>query len=119
MQQVLGYSPIETGLAYLPLALTAILASGAASNLSIVVVLAAATNDLGGEAESGLASGLVNTTQIQITEMRPIWIPVAGNGRVALATARAAPVSCGILGNQCRRTWRSFAGSWPSTSTWR
>jgi MFS family permease len=109
---VLGYSPIETGVAYLPLALTVILASGVASNLlarlgfrpllvagmsllavglawfaqidaggdylsdvlgpslvwgpglgiAIVVVIAAATDDLGGEGESGLASGLVNTT---------------------------------------------------------
>jgi EmrB/QacA subfamily drug resistance transporter len=112
MQQVLGYSPIETGIAYLPLALTVIVASGIASNLiarvgfkpllatgmallaaglawfaqidagggyvsdvlgpslvwgpglgiAIVVVIAAATDDLGGEGESGLASGLVNTT---------------------------------------------------------
>jgi MFS family permease len=112
MQQVLGYSPIETGVAYLPLALTVIAASGVASNLltrlgfkpllatgmallaaglawfaqidaeggyvsdvlgpslvwgpglgiAIVVVIAAATDDLGGEGESGLASGLVNTT---------------------------------------------------------
>jgi hypothetical protein len=31
--QVLGYSPIETGVAYLPLALTVIMASGVASNL--------------------------------------------------------------------------------------
>ena len=112
MQQVLGYSPIETGVAYLPLALTVIVASGVASNLltrlgfkpllatgmallaaglawfaqidagggyvsdvlgpslvwgpglgiAIVVVIAAATDDLGGEGESGLASGLVNTT---------------------------------------------------------
>jgi EmrB/QacA subfamily drug resistance transporter len=112
MQQVLGYSPIETGVAYLPLALTVIAGSGLASNLidrvgfkpllatgmallavglawfaqidaggeyvsdvlgpslvwgpglgiTIVVVIAAATDDLGGEGESGLASGLVNTT---------------------------------------------------------
>jgi len=112
MQQVLGYSPIETGVAYLPLALTVIAGSGLASNLiarlgfkpllaggmallaaglawfaqidaggsyasdvlgpslvwgpglgiAIVVVIAAATDDLGGEGESGLASGLVNTT---------------------------------------------------------
>jgi EmrB/QacA subfamily drug resistance transporter len=112
MQQVLGYSPIETGVAYLPLALTVIAASGIASSLlaglgfrpllavgmallaaglawfaqidagggyvsdvlgpslvwgpglgiAIVVVIAAATDDLGGEAASGLASGLVNTT---------------------------------------------------------
>jgi EmrB/QacA subfamily drug resistance transporter len=112
MQQVLGYSPIETGVAYLPLALTVIVGSGLASNLlarfgfkpllaagmtllaaglawfaqidtgggfvadvlgpslvwgagmgiAIVVVIAAATDDLGGEGESGLASGLVNTT---------------------------------------------------------
>jgi EmrB/QacA subfamily drug resistance transporter len=112
MQQVLGYSPIETGVAYLPLALSVIVASGVASNLlarvgfkpllaagmtllaaglawfaqidagggyvsdvlgpslvwgpglgiAIVVVIAAATDDLGGEGESGLASGLVNTT---------------------------------------------------------
>jgi Na+/melibiose symporter-like transporter len=33
MQQVLGYSPIETGVAYLALALTVIAASGVASNL--------------------------------------------------------------------------------------
>jgi EmrB/QacA subfamily drug resistance transporter len=112
MQQVLGYSPIKTGVAYLPLALSVIIASGVASNLiarlgfkpllaagmillaaglvwfaqidpggdyvsdvlgpsllwgpglgiAIVVVIAAATDDLGGEGESGLASGLVNTT---------------------------------------------------------
>jgi EmrB/QacA subfamily drug resistance transporter len=112
MQQVLGYSPIETGVAYLPLALSVVVASGIASNLiarlgfrtllvtgmtllaaglawfaqidadggyvadvlgpslvwgpglgiAIVVVIAAATDDLGGEGESGLASGLVNTT---------------------------------------------------------
>jgi EmrB/QacA subfamily drug resistance transporter len=112
MQQVLGYSPIKTGVAYLPLALSVIVASGIASNLiarvgfkpllatgmgllaagmawfaqidvggdyvsnvlgpsllwgpglgiAIVVVIAAATDDLGGEGESGLASGLVNTT---------------------------------------------------------
>jgi EmrB/QacA subfamily drug resistance transporter len=112
MQQVLGYSPIKTGVAYLPLALSVIVASGFASNLiarvgykpllatgmallaaglawfaqidaggdyvadvlgpslvwgpglgiAIVVVIAAATDDLGGEGESGLASGLVNTT---------------------------------------------------------
>jgi EmrB/QacA subfamily drug resistance transporter len=112
MQRVLGYSPIETGVAYLPLALTVIAASGVASSLmaglgfkpllaagmallaaglawfaqidaggdfvsdvlgpslvwgpglgiAIVVVIAAATDDLGGEGESGLASGLVNTT---------------------------------------------------------
>jgi predicted MFS family arabinose efflux permease len=112
MQQVLGYSPIETGVAYLPLAVSVIVASGIASNLidrlgfkpllaagmtllaagmawfaqidagggyvadvlgpslvwgpglgiAIVVVIAAATDDLGGEGESGLASGLVNTT---------------------------------------------------------
>jgi predicted MFS family arabinose efflux permease len=112
MQQVLGYSPIETGVAYLPLAFTVIAGSGVASNLigrlgfkpllatgmgllaaglawfaqidagggfvsdvlgpslvwgpglgiAIVVVIAAATDDLGGEGESGLASGLVNTT---------------------------------------------------------
>jgi hypothetical protein len=112
MQQVLGYSPIETGVAYLPLAFTVIAGSGLASNLivglgfkpllaagmallaaglawfaqidagggfvsnvlgpslvwgpglgiAIVVVIAAATDDLGGEGESGLASGLVNTT---------------------------------------------------------
>lgn len=111
MQRVLGYSAIETGVAYLPLTAAMILASGLASNLlarvgfrpllttgmallagallwfaqigaaggyvsdvllpslvfgaglgmAIVVVLAAATDDLGGE-ESGLASGLVNTT---------------------------------------------------------
>jgi hypothetical protein len=30
--------------------------------ITIVVVIAAATDDLGGEGESGLASGLVNTT---------------------------------------------------------
>jgi EmrB/QacA subfamily drug resistance transporter len=112
MQQVLEFSPIETGVAYLPLALTVIAGSGIASNLiarvgfkpllatgmgllaaglawfaqidpggsfaadvlgpslvwgpglgiAIVVVIAAATDDLGGEGESGLASGLVNTT---------------------------------------------------------
>jgi EmrB/QacA subfamily drug resistance transporter len=112
MQQVLGYSPIKTGVAYLPLALSVIVASGFASSLigrlgfkpllaagmallaaglawfaqidpsgdyvsdvlgpslvwgpglgiAIVVVIAAATDDLGGEGESGLASGLVNTT---------------------------------------------------------
>jgi EmrB/QacA subfamily drug resistance transporter len=112
MQQVLGYSPIKTGVAYLPLALSVIVASGIASTLiarvgfkpllatgmtllaagltwfaqidvggdyvsdvlgpsllwgpglgiAIVVVIAAATDDLGGEGESGLASGLVNTT---------------------------------------------------------
>jgi EmrB/QacA subfamily drug resistance transporter len=112
MQQVLEYSPIKTGVAYLPLALSVIVASGIASTLigrlgfkpllaagmgllaaglgwfaqidpggdyasnvlgpslvwgpglgiAIVVVIAAATDDLGGEAESGLASGLVNTT---------------------------------------------------------
>jgi EmrB/QacA subfamily drug resistance transporter len=112
MQQVLGYSPIKTGVAYLPLAVTVILGSGLASGLiarvgfkpllatgmgllavglawfaqidpggsfasdvlgpslvwgpglgiAIVVVIATATDDLGGEAESGLASGLVNTT---------------------------------------------------------
>jgi EmrB/QacA subfamily drug resistance transporter len=112
MQQVLGYSPIETGVAYLPLAVTVIAGSGVASNLiarlgfkpllatgmgllaagmwwfaqidvgggfasdvlgpslvwgpglgiAIVVVIATATDDLGGEGESGLASGLVNTT---------------------------------------------------------
>jgi EmrB/QacA subfamily drug resistance transporter len=33
MQQVLGYSPIDTGLAYLPLALSIVLASGVASQL--------------------------------------------------------------------------------------
>jgi EmrB/QacA subfamily drug resistance transporter len=33
MQQVLGYSPIETGLAYLPLAVSIVLASGVASAL--------------------------------------------------------------------------------------
>lgn len=33
LQQVLGYSPIETGLAYLPLALTIIVVSGVASQL--------------------------------------------------------------------------------------
>jgi predicted MFS family arabinose efflux permease len=112
MQQVLGFSPLETGVAYLPLALSVIVASGIASTLmarvgfrsllaggmlllaaglvwfaqidpggeyvsdvlgpslvwgpglrvAIVVVIAAATDDLGGEGESGLASGLVNTT---------------------------------------------------------
>jgi EmrB/QacA subfamily drug resistance transporter len=112
MQQVLGYSPVKTGVAYLPLALSVIVASGFASSLiarlgfkpllaagmvllaaglawfaqidaggdyvsdvlgpslvwgpglgiAIVVVIAAATDDLGGEGESGLASGLVNTT---------------------------------------------------------
>jgi EmrB/QacA subfamily drug resistance transporter len=113
MQQVLDYSPIETGVAYLPLALTVVAAAGLASNLiarlgfrpllfagmallavglawfaqvdarggyvsdvlgpslvwglglgiGTVVVIAAATDDLGGEGgESGLASGLVNTT---------------------------------------------------------
>jgi EmrB/QacA subfamily drug resistance transporter len=113
MQQVLDYSPIETGVAYLPLALTVVVAAGLASNLiarlgfrpllvagmallavglawfaqvdagggyvsdvlgpslvwglglgiGTVVVIAAATDDLGGEGgESGLASGLVNTT---------------------------------------------------------
>jgi EmrB/QacA subfamily drug resistance transporter len=112
MQQVLGFSPLETGVAYLPLALSVIVASGIASGLmarlgfkpllvggmvllaaglawfaqidpggdyvsdvlgpslvwgpglgiAIVVVIAAATDDLGGEGESGLASGLVNTT---------------------------------------------------------
>jgi len=112
MQQVLGYSPIKTGAAYLPLAITVIAGSGVASSLiarlgfkpllaagmfllalglawfaqidagggyasdvlgpslvwgpglgiAIVVVIATATDDLGGEGESGLASGLVNTT---------------------------------------------------------
>jgi Major Facilitator Superfamily len=112
MQQVHGYSPIETGVAYLPLAICVIAASGVASGLigrlgfkpllatgtgmlaaglawfaqidagggytsdvlgpslvwgpglgiAIVVVIATATDDLGGEGESGLASGLVNTT---------------------------------------------------------
>jgi Na+/melibiose symporter-like transporter len=112
MQQVLGYSPLETGVAYLPLALAVIAASGVASRLlaragfraplaagmgllaaglawfaqidagggyvsdllgpslvwgpglgiAIVVVIAAATDDLGGEGQSGLASGLVNTS---------------------------------------------------------
>jgi EmrB/QacA subfamily drug resistance transporter len=112
MQQVLGYSAIETGLAYLPLALSIVLASGVASQLvtrvgfrpvlivgmaSIVVALAwfsqvsveggfagdvlgpsllagvglglafvpvtiAAVTGVRGE-ESGLASGLINTSQ--------------------------------------------------------
>jgi hypothetical protein len=35
---------------------------GPGLGIAIVVVIAAATDDLGGEAESGLASGLVNTT---------------------------------------------------------
>jgi predicted MFS family arabinose efflux permease len=112
MQQVLGYSPIEAGLAYLPLAVTIILASGVAAQLVTRVgfksILAAgmllialaliwfsqvstdggfATDILGpsllaatglgfgfvtttiaavsgvAEEESGLASGLINTSQ--------------------------------------------------------
>jgi hypothetical protein len=35
---------------------------GPGLGIAIVVVIAAATDDLGGEGESGLASGLVNTT---------------------------------------------------------
>jgi EmrB/QacA subfamily drug resistance transporter len=112
MQQVLGYSAIEAGLAYLPLAATIIVASGVASNLvtaigfktvlaiGMALIVAAlvwfsqvsagggfASDILGpslvagvglgfafvpntiaavsgvGERESGLASGLINTSQ--------------------------------------------------------
>lgn len=112
MQRVLGYSPLETGLAYLPMIATLLATSGLSSRLvarfgfkplltagmglsagalvwfaqieatgnyvsdilppsllmgaaigtTFVATLAAATDDLGG-GESGLGSGLVNTTQ--------------------------------------------------------
>src|SRR6185312_12533333 len=80
LQDVLGYSPIKTGISYLPLAVGIILSAGAASQVVtrvgfkppliaalglgfafVPVTIAAVTGTEPHEA--GLASGLINTSQ--------------------------------------------------------
>src|SRR5215207_2292094 len=68
MQQVLGFDALEAGLAYLPLAITIILAAGAASalvtRLGFSFVPVTIGSQIGvGEDDAGLASGLINTAQ--------------------------------------------------------
>jgi hypothetical protein len=56
------FAQIDPGGDYVSDVLGPSLVWGPGLGIAIVVVIAAATDDLGGEGESGLASGLVNTT---------------------------------------------------------